>query len=337
MRAPAAGGVRTARLSDTALPELVLPPPWPASTVRLDAGPIHTRVTPGRSGGEPALYVHGLGGSSTNWTDLAGLLAGYLSGEALDLPGFGHSPPPARGRYGLGAHSRAVIELLDYRGRGPVHLFGNSLGGAVALRVAAQRPDLVRTLTLVSPAMPDLRPRGASDPTLPLLLVPGLSTVAVRRLATVPPERRARAMINLCFADPSIVPAKRLAEAVEEMQHRADLPYATAALMRSLRGLAGAYLVPPRRGLWHQASLVQAPTLVIWGNRDRLVSVRLAERTAAAIPDSRLLVLPDVGHTAQLERPQTVARAFLGMLEDLALPTARNTRCPRHLSGDTGP
>jgi len=319
MRAPAAAGVRTSRLSDTVLPEVSLPPPWPATAVQLAGGPINTRLTPGPAGvGERALYVHGLGGSSTNWTDLAALLVGHLSAEALDLPGFGHSPPPAQGRYGLRAHTRAVIDLLEYRGRGAVHLFGNSLGGAVAVRVAARRPDLVRTLTLVSPAMPDLRPRGASDPTLPLLLVPGLSAFALRRLAVIPPERRAQAIINLCFADPSIVPAERLAEAVEEMRHRAGLPYASAALMRSLRGLAGAYLVPPGRGLWRDAARVQAPTLVIWGGRDRLVSVRLAERTAATIPDSRLLVLPDVGHTAQLERPETVARAFLGMLEDEA-------------------
>jgi pimeloyl-ACP methyl ester carboxylesterase len=67
---------------------------------------------------------------------------------------------------------------------------------------------------------------------------------------------------------------------------------------------------------------VQAPTLLVWGDQDRLVDVSLAPRAAAAFRDSRLLVLPGVGHVAQLERPEVVARAFLGMREELAERTA---------------
>ena len=100
-------------------------------------------------GAEPALFVHGLGGSALNWTDLMGLLSepptaklrahGYrrraagplpLAGEALDLPGFGYSPPPADGDYSLDARAAAVIALIEQRGNWPVHLVGNSLGGA---------------------------------------------------------------------------------------------------------------------------------------------------------------------------------------------------------------
>lgn len=105
----------------------------------------------------PALLVHGLGGSSQNWSALMPLLTDVLDSEAVDLPGFGDSPPPDDGNYSVTGHARAVIRLLDAGGRGPVHLFGNSLGGAVATRVAAVRPDLVRTLTLVSPALPEIR------------------------------------------------------------------------------------------------------------------------------------------------------------------------------------
>ena len=71
------------------------------------------------------------------------------------------------------------------------------------------------------------------------------------------------------------------------------------------------------------ARSVQAPTLVIWGDKDRLVHVSLAPRTAAAIPDARLLVLADIGHTAQLENPETTARAVLALLHDAAGLTPR--------------
>jgi len=70
-----------------------------------------------------------------------------------------------------------LIETLD---AGPVHLVGNSMGGAVAVRLAARRPDLVRTLTLISPALPVLRPRRGTDPRLLLLMLPGVSNLVTR-------------------------------------------------------------------------------------------------------------------------------------------------------------
>ena len=179
-------------LSERPLPERPgVSPMWPGRS----EGDLH--VGRGPEGREPGLFVHGLGGSATNWTDLMGLLEGAVSSEAVDLPGFGFSPPPPRGRYTVGAHARAVIGHLERSGRGPVHLFGNSLGGAVSTRVAADRPDLVRTLTLVSPALPNVRRTRGSDPRLPLLLLPGLASLATRRLAAQSPERRARAVLEL--------------------------------------------------------------------------------------------------------------------------------------------
>src|SRR5690349_22019537 len=94
---------------------------------------------PAREGLPPALYVHGLGGSSQNWSALMAELDGVVDSEAVDLPGFGDSPPPDDGNYSVTGHARAVIRYLDAAGRGPVHLFGNSLGGAVSTRVAALR------------------------------------------------------------------------------------------------------------------------------------------------------------------------------------------------------
>jgi pimeloyl-ACP methyl ester carboxylesterase len=65
--------------------------------------------------------------------------------------------------------------------------------------------------------------------------------------------------------------------------------------------------------MWTLGPLVTAPSLVVWGTHDRLVSVRKARRTAELLPKGRLLVLPGTGHVAQMERPVTVARAVVGM------------------------
>lgn len=322
MSVTAPGAVRAARLSDAPLPPVdPSRPPWPGEVARVRGVDLFVRHTPGPAdGGEPAVFVHGLGGASTNWTDIAALLSCRLHGDALDLPGFGRSGPVPRRDYSVSGHARTVVSYLEHRGGAPVHLIGNSLGGAVTVTVAATRPDLVRTLTLVSPALPSLRPRRGSDVTLPLLLLPGLGRMVQRRLETLPPERRARAVLDLCFGDPSVVPPNRFEEAVQEVVRRRDVPWAMDAFTASLRALAWSYAVPGERSLWRLAAAVQAPTLVVWGEKDKVVPATIAPRTAATVPDARLLLLPEVGHVAQLEAPDTVARAVLALLEDTADP-----------------
>ncbi|HVE99242.1 MAG TPA: alpha/beta fold hydrolase [Mycobacteriales bacterium] len=289
---------------------------WPGSTVAVGSRSLYVRRA-GSSGAAPAVFVHGLGGSSTNWTDLMALLSAHVDGHALDLPGFGRSPAPVDGRYDLDAHVAAVAGYIEEVGLAPVHLFGNSLGGAVTTRLASERPDLVRTLTLVSPALPSLRPVKGGDPTLGMLLVPGLSNVVRRRLERTSPEERLQTLLEIVFADPTRIPAHRLAQATAEIRRRQSLPWTTSALVGSLRGIVRAYLDRSSRGLWQQAARVPVPTLLVYGKQDRIVSFTTAARAAASFPDNRLLELDDVGHVAQMEVPSVVAEAVLRLIADV--------------------
>ncbi|MGW7515719.1 alpha/beta fold hydrolase [Streptomyces sp. NPDC054796] len=283
--------------------------PLPGLTLAVRSRP------PERAGLPPALLVHGLGGSSQNWSALMGELAGDLDAEALDLPGFGDSPPPDSGDYSISAHARAVIRYLDSRERGPVHLFGNSMGGAIATRVAAVRPDLVRTLTLVSPALPELRPQRTALPTA-LLAVPGVASLFLRMTKDWSAERRTRDVLSLCYGDPGRVSAEAFAAAVEEYERRLTLPYFWDALSRSARGIVDAYTLGGQHSLWRQAERVLAPTLLVYGGRDLLVGFRMARRASAAFRDSRLLALPDAGHVAMMEYPRLVADGFRELLTE---------------------
>lgn len=315
--------MRRAQLApEDALPRSVgITSAWPGRMVTVDGARVHVRDTPAlTAGAEPALYVHGLGGSSLNWTDMAGLVADRVDGQAIDLPGFGRSDPIHS--YTVAALAATVIRWIEYSGRGPVHLVGNSLGGAVSVCVAGTRPDLIHTLTLVSPAMPFLDPRRSyHGRILPLLLIPGAGRLAARRLATVDPAHLAQMVIDSCFADPSRVSAERFAEAVEEIRLRYTVPGYTTAYVGALRNLVLSFMrayLPGSASLWRIARLITAPTLVIGGERDLLIDVRVAAQVARTVADGRLLTLRDVGHVAQMEDPRMVARAFLGMLDGLA-------------------
>lgn len=238
-----------------------------------------------------------------------GLLSAQFDCSAPDLPGFGWSPPPPDRDYSLRRHAQVIGEYLVSLGSGPVHLLGNSLGGTVALVVAATRPELVRTLTLVSPALPVLRPR-ATNVHLPALAVPFAGQRLARRLGRFPVEQRVRATLALCWADPSRVPPERVEQANSEAARRARLDHESDAVLMSLRSLMTAFLRRRSWPLWHLPMHVEAPTLLIYGLQDRLVDPRTATRAAAAFRRSQLMLIPDSGHVSQMEHPQLVAQEF---------------------------
>ncbi|MFG3263836.1 alpha/beta fold hydrolase [Streptomyces bobili] len=305
-------------------------------SVRLPGVTLTVRSRPAtRAGLQPALYVHGLGGSSQNWSALMAQLDGVVESEAVDLPGFGDSPPPDDGNYSITAHARAVIRHLDASGREPVHLFGNSLGGAVSTRVAAVRPDLVRTLTLVSPALPELRVQRTAVPT-GLLGMPGVAALFTRFTREWTAEQRVRGVMALCYGDPGRVTPEAFGYAVEELERRLRLPYFWDAMTRSARGLVNAYTLGGQHGLWRHAERVLAPTLLVYGGRDQLVGFRMAQRAARTFRDSRLLTLPNAGHVAMMEYPETVATAFRELLEETAERGERGPRPESEAEPDTG-
>ena len=255
--------------------------------------------------------MHGLEGSSRNWTDLIDLLRSRLACEAMDLPGFGDSPPRPDGRYSIAALAQTVIALIGKHGK-PVHLIGNSLGGAVCVKVAATRPELIRTLTLISPALPDSRPR-MDLLRFPVMSLPRLGARLLKQYQVLPPERRVADVIATCYGDPALFQQARFATEVTELTRRDELGYAASVLVGSVRTLTAEFVRKGRHSAWRDAARVTAPTLVIYGSRDRLVDARMAGRAAHQFADARVVVLPRTGHVAHMEHPDVVA-AEIGIL-----------------------
>ncbi len=319
--------------------ELIQPiPHWPGRLISLGDHQVYVRSVsrespppaipepdstklenPGVNGSrpEPALCVHGLEGSSRNWTDLMDLLSPRLACDALDLPGFGDSPPRPDGRHSIAALAQTVTALIEQRGRGPVHLIGNSLGGAVCVKLAATRPELLSTLTLISPALPDSRPR-LDLLRFPMMSLPWVGARLIRRYQVLPPERRVADVINTCYSDPRSYPQARFATEVTELTRRDSLDYAASALVGSVRALTAEFLRKGRHAAWRDAARITIPSLVIYGSRDRLVDPRAAGRAAHAFSDARIVVLPRTGHVAHMERPALVAAEIGALLATAA-------------------
>jgi pimeloyl-ACP methyl ester carboxylesterase len=284
-------------------------PHWPGELVSLGDHQVFVRSVPAAEEPahiEPALFVHGLEGSSRNWTDLMDLLRDRLACEALDLPGFGDSPPRPDGRYSIAALAQTVIALIETQKRGPVHLIGNSLGGAVCVKVAATRPELIRTLTLISPALPDSRPR-MDLLRFPVMSLPRLGDRLVRQYQVLSPEHRVADVITNCYSNPALFPRARFAAEVAELTRRDSLGYAGAALVGSVRTLTAEFLRKGRHSAWRDVARITAPSLVIYGRDDRLVDPRMAGRAARQFGNAKIMVLPRTGHVAHMEHPEVVA------------------------------
>jgi pimeloyl-ACP methyl ester carboxylesterase len=299
-------------------------PHWPGRMVSLGDHEVYVRSVPGDGlpAGEPALCVHGLEGSSRNWTDLMDRLRPRLDCDALDLPGFGSSPPRPDHRYSIDAFAETVIALIERSGRGPVHLIGNSLGGAVSVKVAARRPDLIRTLTLISPALPDRRFR-RDLVQFPLMSIPYVSARVVSKFKVNSPEHRVANVIATCYYDPRPFPRERFVGEVDELVRRDSLAYADAVLVGCVRTLVAETLRVGRQTAWRDAARVTAPTLVIYGSHDRLVDPRAAGRAAHTFRGARVVVLPRTGHVAQMEHPDLVAAEIGALLEGTSTDRAR--------------
>ncbi|WP_395292441.1 alpha/beta fold hydrolase [Kitasatospora hibisci] len=266
-----------------------------------------------------AVFLHGLGGWTHNWAALIDRLRATVHCLALDLPGFGRSAPPPDGVVSVERQAAAVASHLDGTGHRRVHLVGNSLGGLVALHLACCRPELVATLTLVSPVLPAVPPARALR--VSLLGLPGAPRLYSRLLSAQSSDRQLDELYRLIYADPGLVGPEQRAIEARERARRAELPYAQGMLAEGVRAVVRSHLRRGPSSAWHQARQVHAPTLLVYGRDDRLVPFRTAARGYAAFRDARLLTLPGVGHVAMQERPTAVADALRALIAESRRPS----------------
>lgn len=270
-------------------------------------GPTHYRDYGGPADGPVLVCVHGLGGSSLNWAAMAPYLTDTYRILAPDLAGHGRTRSLGRST-DVPANTGLVARFLEQVVGGPAVVAGNSMGGMLALHLAAQRPDLVSGLVLVDPAVPFVV--GRPDPLVAAAFasysIPGVArmSMAARRRAMTP-ERAAQFLLDLCCVDSSRIPTDVVDAHVAEVRERRDHDTADTDFLAAARSVVRtsalriAYRDTMRR--------VQAPVLLLHGTGDRLVPLTAAEAAARLQPEWSFVVLHDVGHAPQLEVPEDTA------------------------------
>ncbi|PPK92196.1 pimeloyl-ACP methyl ester carboxylesterase [Kineococcus xinjiangensis] len=250
----------------------------------------------GGTAADVVLMLHGIGCSLEDFDDQHALLRQRYRCLSVDLAGFGRSDRPAE-PMSLVALARSALDVLDALGlTAPVHVVGNSLGGAVAMQLAAQAPERVRDLVLLDPAgfgrtvtwalrVLAVRPLGRR------LLVPSLEAT-----------RRAQRGI---FADPALVTEERVRRA-HELSLR---PHGTEVMVETADALGTFWGVRPgwRRRLVRALARTDLPVLVVWGERDRILPATHVRAVRRSLPRAQVHVLAGTGHMPQVERPERVA------------------------------
>ena len=274
------------------------------TSLELDlGGPIHLADHGGE--GRPILLIHGLGGSHTNWSAVADPLARHGSVRAIDLIGFGYTRPEGRSS-AVDVQRDLVISYLRAHADEPAVLVGNSMGGLITLRVAEAAPDLVKAAVLVDPALPVIRPRLDRDVLrgLVLPLVPGIGPRAFNsryEAAIGDPERFVADMYSVLFVDQSRVRRSDLDLALAMARDRVAMPWAADAFVDAARSIFA--ILARRRHFARAAAAVTTPTLVVHGDKDRLVDVASARWLLTKNPSFELEIFDDIGHVPMLECP----------------------------------
>lgn len=285
--------------------------------IDVDTGTLHWKDYGGS--GPEIVMVHGLGGSMANWDAIGPRLAKRARVTALDLPGFGLSPP-ARD-WSLETHRDAVADFVRSIG-GRAIVIGNSLGGLLSEMVASAYPDLVEALVLISPAtpprLPDAEIHWPMARRLLLGATPGIGTMLNRQIVS---SMTSRELVNdLLYRithKPGRVPLDLVESFVAIAEARSRLPWAADAVPKTGQSIRR-HLVR-RRQFVEMIRAIRAPTLVVQGVTDPVVSPTSVGWLCSLRLDWELVRMEDTGHTPQIDAPVR----FLSVIEPWLEPHLR--------------
>ena len=269
--------------------------------------------------GRPMLLIHGLIGSSANWRHNIDALAQHASVYAIDLVNMGKSQRVGGLNAGLRATARRIVAFLDALGIAEADIVAHSYGGAVALMLAAMHPRRVLRLVLFAPANPYCR---SCDPVVRTYTTPWGEVFAGMLLYLPAPIQRIA--LGEVYGGSDRVVDRCLQEVVSGLRSPITLRH-VLCIMRGWFTERAKLKTALRR-------VKGIPTLLVWGDRDRTVSLSSAAKLKRKLRGSDLIVLRGVGHSAFEEAPEESNRIVLEWLDRHSLSTRHVRELPRAVS-----
>jgi pimeloyl-ACP methyl ester carboxylesterase len=246
--------------------------------------------------GPALLLLHGLGSSHLTWSDVRGAFAENFTVYTVDMPGFGYSDKPAG--YASARQEAAFVDhFLSSRGIDRAVVIGHSMGGAVALWLAAEHPNRVERLVLV-----DVAEIGEAAAVFQLTATPILGDLMLKT-TTTPVTMRA------IMSDPYVQKQALTPELSEQYARFYWTPGARQALIEHARSYDA-----DRASLRTSLANVHAPALVVWTDADPYFPVAVGEQLRDELPTAELHVIHNAGHLPQEEQPAAFADVVLAWL-----------------------
>ena len=256
----------------------------------------------GRPGGTPLVLLHGFFASHWEWRHLVAELGEEHDVVAFDWPGYGESDRPSadRFRYDAPAFLDVLIGVLDSLEIPRAILVGHSMGGGLALYAAARRPDRVARLVAIDPLVyPFPIPVEGR-----VLLTPVVGPALFRGMLTRGLIRRF--LRRELYRDPALVTEDH----VDYLWERVNRPGGHEAVIATVRFLTEPGIIG------RSVRAVRAPTLIVWGEDDRLFPASWGPRLVADLAGSRLELIPECGHSPPEERPRELLELVKPFLRD---------------------
>jgi 4,5:9,10-diseco-3-hydroxy-5,9,17-trioxoandrosta-1(10),2-diene-4-oate hydrolase len=295
------------------VPELF--PSFESKTLTIDGVNLHYLCG---GDGPPLILVHGLGSSAAVefYSNLEPLAAHHRV-FAIDLPGFGRSDKPML-EYTIALFVGAVSDLMDCEGIERAAVMGVSMGGRVALGLALDSPQKVERLVLV-----DALGVGAPRRVLAysILLTKGLGELTLRGTARALRQMNPaiiRRFWGWYLKRPNRVDTIWSNERILNHGTLLATPEYRAAYLAALRSIAGMRQLRDGVVVEDRLPELRMPTLLIWGGHDHIFPASHAQAAKERIPNARLEVFGDSGHTPQMEEPERFNRLVLEFLQEPA-------------------
>ena len=282
-----------------------------------------------RIAGEGAVIalIHGITSTSDTWRELLPLLAERHTVVAPDLLGHGDSAKP-RGDYSLGAYAAGLRDLLVALGHERANIVGHSLGGGVAMQFAYQFPERCERLVLISSGGLGREVHGL----LRAASLPGSELVLP--LIAAPKVLEAGAAVGAFLARLGLRPSADLGE-IARGWGSLDNSLSRRAFLHTLRAVIDP--IGQRVSAHDRLYLAQeVPSLIVWGERDPVIPAEHGRDAHAAMPGSRLEILPQTGHFPHLDQPRTVARALEELFASSKPADIRSEDLRKRLLGGAG-